>query len=263
MGLDPEDLDAEAIIARYAEEGDVTDVCESLAELGRMKTLFGDYAAGYAYAVRAEPGIDAGAAGTLLLVYHFRMHYAVAAARVAATADPVERRTLLAKVDDLLARMRPMAEFNPDNFGSYFDVAQAERARTAGDFEEAAVGYIRAIEHAGAHGYVLLEAFANELLARHYRDRGHRFALAHFQEARALYVECGARGKAAALEEEIPELRRPAAAGAGRGLGLFITPTTDRGSAHLDLDTALKAVTGHRRRNRARPGRRPARRHLH
>jgi signal transduction histidine kinase len=99
----------------------------------------------------------------------------------------------------------------------------------------------RRIEHAGTHGYVLLEAFANELLARHYRERGHRFALAHFQEARALYLECGARGKADALEKEIPELRRPATAGAGRGLGLFATPTTDRGSAHLDLGTALKA----------------------
>src|SRR6185503_1442954 len=79
------------------------------------------------------------------------------------------------------------------------------------------------------------------LLARLYRERGHRFALAHFQEARALYLECGAGGKADALEKEIPELRRPATAGSGRGLGLFVTPTTDRGSAHLDLDTALKA----------------------
>ena len=143
------------------------------------------------------------------------------------------------KVEEILERLRPFAEFNPDNFQSYFTLAEAERARAAGDSDEAAVGYVQTIEHAGTHGYVLLEAFANELLARHYRERGHRFALAHFQEAQALYLECGARGKAAALEDEIPELRRPAKA--GRGLGLFITPTTERGSAHLDLDTALKA----------------------
>ena len=180
---------------------------------------------------RAEPSIDAGAAGTLLLVYLFRMHYAIAAARL---GD-------LAKVDELLAKMRPFAEFNPDNFRSYYTLAVAERARAAGDADEAAVGYVQTIEHAGAHGYVLLEAFANELLARLYQERGHRFALAHFQEARALYLECGARGKAVALDEEVPELRRPATTGSGRGLGLFVTPTTDRGSAHLDLGTALKA----------------------
>ncbi len=228
---DPWPVDAEAIIAEYAEEGNLTDVCESQAELARIATLFGDYATAHAYSALAEPYIDAGAAGTLLLVYLFRMHYAIAAARL---GD-------LAKVDELLAKMRPFAEFNPDNFHSYYTLVAAERARAAGDPDEAAVGYVQTIEHAGAHGYVLLEAFANELLARHYRERGHRFALAHFQEARALYLECGARGKAVALDEEVPELRRPSTTGSGRGLGLFVTPTTDRGSAHLDLGTALKA----------------------
>ncbi|HZI39013.1 MAG TPA: GAF domain-containing sensor histidine kinase, partial [Acidimicrobiia bacterium] len=114
-----------------------------------------------------------------------------------------------------------------------------ERARAVGDSDGAVGGYLKTIEHAGAHGYVLLEAFANELLGRHYRERGHRFAVAHFEEARALYLECGARGKAIHLEEEIPELRQ--AATGSRGLGATVTPTTDRGSAHLDLGTALKA----------------------
>jgi predicted ATPase/signal transduction histidine kinase len=230
MAIEGEAVDDEAILAGYEADGDFTDVCESLNELARITTLFGDYTTANAYNARAEPYIEAGAAGTLLLVYLFWTYYAITAARV---GD-------LAKVDELLAKLRPFAEFNPDNFQSYFTLAEAERARAAGDSDEAAVGYVRTIEHAGAHGYVLLEAFANELLARHYRERGHRFALAHFQEAQALYLECGARGKAAALEEEIPELRRPAA-GSGRGLSLFVTPTTQRGSAHLDLDTALKA----------------------
>ena len=231
MALDVDVVDAEALITEYAEQGDLTDVCESLAELARIETLFGDYGAAYAYSQRAEPHIDAGAAGTLLLVYLFRTHYAVAAAR---EGD-------LAKVDDLLDKLRPFAEASPDNFRSYYTLALAERARAVGDSDEAAVRYVQTIEHAGTHGYVLLEAFANELLGRHYLERGHRFALAHFQEARALYLECGARGKVIALEEEIPELHRPATTGSSRGLGLFVTPTTDRGSAHLDLGTALKA----------------------
>jgi predicted ATPase/signal transduction histidine kinase len=228
---DAEPFDAETIIDAYEEQGNVTDLCQSLIELVRIETLLGDYEAAYGHGVRAEPLVDAGASPVFLINYVFRMHDAIAAARM---GD-------LAKVDRVLNKMEPFADLCPDNFRSYYTLAAAERARAAGDADEAAVGYVQTIEHAGTHGYVLLEAFANELLARHYRERGHRFALAHFQEARALYLECGARGKADALEKEIPELRRPATAGAGRGLGLFATPTTDRGSAHLDLGTALKA----------------------
>jgi predicted ATPase/signal transduction histidine kinase len=231
MAVDPEPVDAEAIIAAYEAQGDFTDVCESLSELCRIETLFGDYAVAYAHGARAEPHVAAGAAGTLLFNYLFWTHYAVAAARV---GD-------LGKADEILERLRPMAGFNPDNFASYCTLAEAERTRAAGDTDTAAVAYVRTIEHAGTHGYVLLEAFANELLGRLYRERGHRFALGHFQEARALYLECGARRKATALEDEVPELRQPLTVRAGRGLGPFVTPTTDRGSAHLDLDTALKA----------------------
>jgi predicted ATPase/signal transduction histidine kinase len=229
MGLDAEAVDVEAIIAGYEAQGNFTDLCQGLADVARIDTLFGRYTSACTYAARAEPLIDAGATGTVLLTFHFRADYAVAAARV---GD-------LAKADELLAKLRPYAEFNPDNFRSYFTLAEAERARAGGDSDGAVGGYLRTIEHAGEHGYVLLEAFANELLARHYRERGHRFAVAHFEEARALYLECGARGKALQLEEEVPELRQATAA--SRGLRTSVTPTTDRGSAHLDLGTALKA----------------------
>jgi signal transduction histidine kinase len=238
---DAEPFDAESIIQEYEDQGDVTDVCESLMELARIETLFGEYASAYRHGVRAEPSLDAGASGIFLINYLFWMHHAIAAARLATTDDADRRAEYLRKVDDVLAKMEPFARLCPDNFGSYYSLALAERARALGDPDEAAVCYVRTIEHAGIHGYILQEAYANELLARHYRERGHRFALAHFQEARALYLEYGARAKAVALEEEIPELRRPATAGSGRGLGLFVTPTTERGSAHLDLDTALKA----------------------
>ncbi len=229
MAIEGEPVDAEAIIAGYEADGNFTDVCESLDGLARTETLFGDYAAAYAHGARAEPYLEAGAGGTVLFSYLFWVDHAVAAARLGE----------LAKVEEILDRLRPFAEFNPDNFRSYFTLAEAERARAAGDSDGAVGGYLRTIEHAGEHGYVVLEAFANELLARHYRDRGHRFAVAHFEEARALYLECGARGKAIQLEEEVPELSQATAS--SRGLGASVTPTTDRGSAHLDLGTALKA----------------------
>ena len=74
MAIEGEPVDAEAIIAGYEADGDFTDVCESLNELARIETLFGDYAAAYAYGARAEPYIEAGAAGTLLFNYLFWMH---------------------------------------------------------------------------------------------------------------------------------------------------------------------------------------------
>jgi predicted ATPase/signal transduction histidine kinase len=241
MGREVEPVDFEAIIHQYEEEGNVTDVCESFMERARLETLFGDYAAAYADAARAEPDIDAGGAGTLLFNYLFRVHYVVAGARLAAiTPDTAERAAYLAKVDGLLEKVTPVAEFNPDNFGSYATLAAAERARAVGDTDEATVQYLQTIEHAGIHGYVLLEAFANELLARLYQERGLRFAAAHLQEARALYLECGAGGKALALEEEFPELLQGSRV-AKEPLSLFTTPTTDRGPAQLDLTTALKA----------------------
>jgi tetratricopeptide (TPR) repeat protein len=170
MALDVDVVDAEALMAEYTEQGDLTDVCESLAELARIEMLFGDYDAAYVYATRAEPPIEAGAAGTLLFNYVYWATYAIAAARIGE----------LSKADSLLAKMRPFAEFNPDNFRSYYTLVEAERARAAGDSDGAVRGYLRTIEHAGRQGYVLLEACANELLARHYQERGHRFAVAHF-----------------------------------------------------------------------------------
>ena len=240
LGTEREPLDAEDIIADYEAQQNFTDVCESLNELARIETLFGDYRAAYDHSVRAAPYIEAGAAGSLPINFFFWAHFAIASARLATTADgDIDAPDHLARVDAILERLRPYAELTPDNFASWVSLAQAERARAGGDSDGAVGGYLRTIEHASAHGYVLLEAFANELLGRHFRDRGHRFALAHFHEARALYLECGARGKAIHLEEEIPELRQ--ATVASRGLGVTVTPTTDRGSAHLDLGTALKA----------------------
>jgi signal transduction histidine kinase len=240
--VDAEPFDAEAIIAEYDERGNVTDVCESLLELVRIETLFGDYAAAYAHGLRAEPAIDAGASGVFLINYLYWMHYTVAAARLATvTDDSEERAAYLAKAEKVLGQMEPFARVHPDNFRAFYRLALAERARSQGHSDEAMLGYLQTIEDAGAHGYVLLEAYANELLGRHYRERGHRFSLAHLEEARALYLECGARGKAVALEDEIPELRRSVTASSGRGLGTSVTPTTERGSAHLDLATALKA----------------------
>ena len=177
LGVQREPLDAEGIIADYEAQQDFTDVCESLNEVARIETLFGDYRAAYDHSVRAAPYIEAGAAGTVLFNFSFWAHFAIASARLATAADgDVGASDHLARVDAILERLRSYAELAPDNFASWVSLVQAERARAGGDSDGAVGGYLRTIEHASAHGYVLLEAFANELLGRHFRDRGHRRA---------------------------------------------------------------------------------------
>ncbi|HUR73468.1 MAG TPA: AAA family ATPase [Sporichthya sp.] len=235
MGREGPDVDSEAIIAAYAADQDRTDVCESLMELARIENLFGNYCAAYEYSVRAAPDVVTGAAGTLLLTLLFRVHYAIACARLHA-AEPDAGH--LAVVDDLLAWLEPVAAFNPDNFASYVDLVRAERARAAGDGDRAMALYLRAVAHAGEHRYVLVEAHATELLARHCFEEGLRFAPTFLAEARALYLQCGATAKAGTLAAEFPSTDLVD----GRTTESFTTPTTDSVGGRLDLATALKAA---------------------
>lgn len=230
MALEREPLDAEGIISRYAEDGDATDVCESLNELACTETLFGEYQAAYDHAVRAEPDIVAGAAGTLLFNLAFFVHYGVAGARLGH----------LDKVDAILERLHPLAEFNPDSFASYLSLLEAERARAKGDTDAAVLAYLRTIGHAGAHRYLTLEAFAHELLGRLLAESGHRSAVAHLREAHGVYLEGGARGKALQLEAEVPALVAPGRRGVLRSGSVSTDPGLDRGAA-LDLESVLKA----------------------
>ena len=244
LGIERERLDAEGIITGYEAQQNVTDVCESLNELARIETLFGDYRAAYDHSVRAAPYIEAGAAGTLLFNFSFWAHFAIASARLATTAGgDVDAPDHLARVDALLERLRPYAELTPDNFASWVSLVEAERARARGDTEGATLGYLRAIAHAGTHRYLLLEAFAHELLGRLYLEQGLRFATAHLQEARSIYLEAGAGGKALQLETDMPDLIASAGPVAPRHATRSIStePTPDRLS-QLDLHSVLKAA---------------------
>src|SRR5207253_10485537 len=140
--------------------------------------------------------------------------YAVAAARLAtATDDPGERAVYLAKLDEIVERVMPYAELAPGNFSCYGSLVQAERARAHGDADTAVLQYLATIDHASTHGYVLMEAFANELLGRLHAEHGRRFSLGYFREAWALYLQCGARAKALQLEDELPDLAEAPARG--------------------------------------------------
>ncbi|MGQ0764651.1 MAG: response regulator [Gemmatimonadota bacterium] len=197
MGEPSEPVDADAIIAEYEQAQNFTDVCESLMELARVGTIFGDHAASYALSRRAEPMIINGAAGNLLLIAAFHHSLGVSAARLfEAESDPERKREFGEQLDACLARLRGWATLSPDNFASYCSHIEAERARVDGKEEAAVAAYLSTIRHAHDHGYLMLQAMAHESLAVLYGTAGLGFARAHNEEAHSLWLSAGALGKA-------------------------------------------------------------------
>ncbi|HEX7636126.1 MAG TPA: AAA family ATPase, partial [Noviherbaspirillum sp.] len=230
MGIELVPIDAEQLLAEYEAEKNSTDVSESLVELARVSTLFGDYAAAYAYCRRAEPLLAMGAAGNLLLLIMFYQAYAISAGRLYRKENDPAAKTALAGVVELyLQHLKEISDISPDNFRSYYKIAEAEWAAARGNVDTAAGCYLQAIRHAREHGYVLLEAWGNELLGWLYRENGMRVAQAHFDEARQLYLDCAANGKANTL----PQRRSDASKGEDReAVGIH--------TQQLDLATIMK-----------------------
>ena len=202
MGIEPIQLDPEQVIANYEAEKNSTDVSESLVELAHTAVLFGDYATAYAYCQRAEPRLKSGAAGNLLLLMIFYKAYAISAGRLYRKEhEPAAKATFADVVETYLQHLKEASDLSPDNFLSYYKIVEAEWAGARGDVDAAAGCYLQSIRHAREHGYVLLEAWANELLGMLYAENGMRVAQAHFDEARLLYLDCAAGGKANLLPQ--------------------------------------------------------------
>lgn len=198
MGRPREDIDPEQIIAEYKRSNNATDEVESLVELARMATIYGNYKAGYNYYQRAEANMVAGGAGNLLLVMLFYHGYALCCARNYATEkDP----KYLNQLNEFLAKLKFWAELNPDNFFSYYSLIEAEKARACDQDELAIKQYINTINHAQKHDYVLLQACANEYLAQMYSVKGDPLARVTFAEAIYLFDECNAKDKSHDLQK--------------------------------------------------------------
>ncbi|MES2295770.1 MAG: AAA family ATPase [Pseudomonadota bacterium] len=214
MGLETGVLDAEQIVDGYALDKNWTDVCESLIEMARTAMLFGDYSGAYRSIQRAAPLLAMGAAGNLLLVMMADQVGAVCCARLYAhERDSTARAALGAEALAYLERLGQAGELSPDNFLSYTKLAQAEWARACGDIDTAAAAYLHAMRHARQHRYVLLEAWANELIGTLHQENGLPIGLSHIDEAQRLYRECAANGKARMLERPKHAERRSAGIG--------------------------------------------------
>jgi len=188
---------AEQVLDAYAADSNWTDVAESLVELARVEAIFGNYPAAWEYCRRAAPLLEAGAAGNLLLLMMHQHVAAICSARLQAGAtDPAMRADLDAECRRQVEALRAAAALSTDNFLSYCRLAEAEMLRAGGDMEAASLAYLQAIRHARRQGYVLLEAWANELLGQLHAENGFEVGRAYAAEAARLYRQCGAGGKA-------------------------------------------------------------------
>ena len=96
-----------------------------------------------------------------------------------------------------------------ENFESRAALVGAEIARLDGHDLDAQRLYEKAIESAGANGFVNIEALANELAGRFYGARRfERIAAAYLKEARVCYRSWGAEGKVRQLDRVYPFLAR-------------------------------------------------------
>ncbi|HLP56075.1 MAG TPA: TIR domain-containing protein [Fluviicola sp.] len=205
MGIEQsEQVDPEKIIAEYEAANNHTDVCESLLEMARISLIFNQYEDAMMYSKRAEPMINSGAAGSLLLNLLFQHVYACACAHIYKDRM-VNGQELMAhqyetKGMELLEKLKTWAEYNPDNFEPYYLLAKAEWASVKDEEEHAIPLYLKVALHKREFDYPLLRAMAFEGLARYSSQKGYAVALTHAEEAIRMYAGCGALGKAKQLE---------------------------------------------------------------
>jgi PAS domain-containing protein len=165
------------------------------------------------------------------------------AVALAARCDPAtgpDRAGMLAELDVRQGVLDDLAARGPGLFGARALLLSAERARLAGNVEQARSRFDRAISAARGYGFLRLEAIAAELGGRYALTRGDPGeAVAYLRRARACYQRWGGRAKVGQVDRLLAD-----AAPAGE---------STRELDQLDLLTVLKAfqaISGELRRDR-------------
>ena len=136
------------------------------------------------------------------------------------------------EIERLLSAMRTWAENSPESFSHRYALLLAESAALQGDVAEAMTAYERAIATAAEHGFIQVEAVANERYAHFWLQRGNLdIARQYFTAARDCYAKWGATAKVAELETRHRDLR-------------LVSPETagPLGPDALDLATVMRAA---------------------
>ncbi|MEO8707291.1 MAG: ATP-binding protein, partial [Kofleriaceae bacterium] len=189
----------------------------------------GDHASAYARGCAAAEDLDAVLGGTCNVDFRFYLC-------LSAIAEAKGRNGLGDDVDRYRAELASYGRACPANFLHFSALVEGELARKRGDVSEAIRHYDIAIESAGEHGFLKVEALANELAGRFWIERGKSaFAATHMGRAHAIYEQWGARRKARELEVKCRELGVSRATDRRGSMQMSTVAST------LDFATVIKA----------------------
>jgi predicted ATPase/signal transduction histidine kinase len=164
-------------------------------------------------------------------------HFFAALARAQACRSPqtADGSTHFAALLGHYRQLETWAGVCRENFGDRAALVGAEIARLEGRELDAERLYEEAIRLAREHGFVHVEATANELAARFHAARGvDTIARAYLREARLAYLRWGAAGKVRLMEQLYPHLREEIMPSSGP------TVTIDAAVEGLDWATVVK-----------------------
>jgi predicted ATPase/class 3 adenylate cyclase/GAF domain-containing protein len=134
--------------------------------------------------------------------------------------------------------MKKWARHNPENFGQYLVLMDAEWARLTGDVAGATRLYDAAVTAARKGAFARYEALANERAAHFFVGQGsERIAAVYMREARYHYARWGATAKVEFLDERYARLL----GGVPESHEGDVSPRNGVGGSTLDLATVLNA----------------------
>lgn len=193
--------------------------------------LFGDYEA----AARMAEAAEEVAYSTEGMIWGaWRCFYrALTLAALCPSLDSGSRVVAARELQTLLGRLRVWAENCPENFGHRYQLVLAESASVHGDSGAAMDAYEMAIREAGEHGFVQIEAIANECCARFWLRRDNQdVAAVYLRAAERCYARWGATAKLAEMRSRYPH----------RALHLPDAASGRHWREAIDLGTVMKAA---------------------
>lgn len=204
--------------------------------------LFGEYQQALENAAEAESYLDGVKAFLVVPVFYF--YDSLAQLAIYPTASIAQQRSLLGRVTSNQEKIRMWADHAPMNFQHKYELVEAEKARSLGQYWLAMDHYDHAIAQAREHGYIQEEALANERAAAFYLSQGReKVAQTYLVDSYYGYLRWGAIAKVKDLETRYSDLfTQPLRREANTTETL---PTTNsvstEGSKALDLATVMKA----------------------
>ncbi|WP_338759821.1 AAA family ATPase [Bernardetia sp. ABR2-2B] len=199
-----EKIDPLVIVEEYEKAQNATDVCESLMEMARTALFFEEYENAYQYSLRALPYVEAGAAGSLLLVALFYHVFVCAASKkfeLEKNADSIGE--IKAHITSSLEKLESWAKLNEQNFGAYYQCSKAFYHQALNENSIAIYHYLKAIEQSKKYEILFLIAFCKENLAYLYDKENFSIATNELIEALKIYNSIQIKGKNSQLEDRL------------------------------------------------------------